>query len=46
MRTAVRPGVADLTVDVYDRDPERYYERLRTLAEWLELKDGTTEVLN
>lgn len=46
MRTAVRPGVADLTVDVYDHDPERYYERLRTLAGWLELKDGTTEVLN
>lgn len=45
IRVTVKPGAGDLTVDVFDHDAERYFERLRTVAGWLELKDGKTEML-
>ncbi len=45
MRSAVAPGVSDLTVDVFDRDAERYFARVSAVARWLRLQDGKTEVL-
>jgi probable F420-dependent oxidoreductase len=46
MRSAVAPGISDLTVDAFDRDAERYYARVEAIASWLDLKEGTTEVLD
>jgi probable F420-dependent oxidoreductase len=45
MRSAVAPGISDLTVDVFDRDPGRYFARVEAVASWLQLRDGETEVL-
>ena len=45
MRVATLPGVSDLTIDIVDRDADRYHERLGTVARWLRLRDGMTNVL-
>ena len=46
MLAATAPGISDLTVSVFDRDPERYYARVEAVASWLQLRNGKTEVLD
>ena len=45
MRDAITPEVSDLTISIFDRDGSRFLDRLGAVARWLELDDGTTEVL-